>query len=201
MAVHSGWLLWLVLCSGRSMVLPLQIISTLVDNWNSRNFFRGYINARVPERHGRFVGLSLLSSHVQRRNKKKLDILMVKIKLAPKHCYSAGSSLITLPLLFPDLIQGALPFPLILFPLLHSVRGCKGRRRGGEGEREMNPQRNKDQLHNVHSTKPKSTLYQARPSIPIFLACTVEPSAIFTPLHFQLANKIWCLGLPHTSGI
>ena len=32
------------------------------------------------------VGHSLLSTHAQRRNnKKKLDILMVKIKLAPKN--------------------------------------------------------------------------------------------------------------------
>jgi hypothetical protein len=49
--------------------------------------FRGSVNARALI--GGLlvvVGFSLLSSCVQRRNnsKKKLDILMVKIKLAPK---------------------------------------------------------------------------------------------------------------------
>ena len=48
--------------------------------------FRGYINARGPERSGELlvVGHRLLSSHAQRRNK-KLDILTVKIKLAPRN--------------------------------------------------------------------------------------------------------------------
>lgn len=148
-AVHNGWLLWLVLCSGRSMVLPLQIISSLVDNWNSRNFFRGYINARVPETWW-VVGLSLLSGHVQRRNKKKSDIPMVKIKLTPKNSYSAGSSLITLPLSVPWLYSGSSsPSPLSLFLSYIVLGGCKGRRKEVEkGEREMNPQSNKDQLHN-----------------------------------------------------
>jgi hypothetical protein len=55
--------------------------------------FRGYINARALKGVAGcwlfliVVGLSLLSSHEQRRykNKNKLDILTVKIKLAPKN--------------------------------------------------------------------------------------------------------------------
>ena len=46
------------------------------------------MNARVPRGIAGWlvaVGNSLLSSHAQRRKKKKLDILIAKIKLAPRN--------------------------------------------------------------------------------------------------------------------
>jgi hypothetical protein len=77
------------------------------------------------------VGLSLLSS--QRRNK-KLDILMVKIKLSPKNCHSAGSSLMILvPLFCPlTLFREFFPSPLSFF-LSYIVLGKGWKKRGGEG--------------------------------------------------------------------
>jgi hypothetical protein len=58
----------------------------------------------------------LLSSGAQRRNKKKVGILTVKIKLAPKNSaapISKKSSEDNVgPFLTPDFIQGSLSFPL-----------------------------------------------------------------------------------------
>lgn len=66
----------------------MQIVSAIVGRLESWELLRGYINARaLEEQLGCWlvaVGSSLLSCHLQRRNKKKkLDILTAKIKLAP----------------------------------------------------------------------------------------------------------------------
>lgn len=65
---------------------------------------------------------SFLNSHAQRRNnkKKKLDVLMVNIKLAPRN----STSLISRK--YPKNNDG--PFPSVLFSLLTSVWGLKGER-------------------------------------------------------------------------
>ena len=69
-----------------------QIVLPLCDTSNSGRFFRGNINARVLRE--LVGGLPLIdvccplsSSHGQRYEKKKLDILTAKIKLAqgPNH--------------------------------------------------------------------------------------------------------------------
>lgn len=56
--------------------------------FGSLGTFRGYINAKGPERCARLfiaVGHHLLSSCEQRRNnKKQIDILTAKIKFAPR---------------------------------------------------------------------------------------------------------------------
>ena len=68
----------------------------LCDIGDSEDFPGGYINAKAlrdKEACGFLVvvwllvvvGSGLVSSHVQRRRKKKLDILAVKIKLAPRN--------------------------------------------------------------------------------------------------------------------
>lgn len=128
--------------------------------------FRGFINARLlllVIREGGLlvvVGHGLLSSHVQRRNKKKLDILTVKITLAPrslmslisrkwsKHDVAPFRSLI----LFRDLF----PFISILFSLLSSVRGLTGWKKKG-GSEEDRPQGGKHWLHTA-SISPLSFL-------------------------------------------
>lgn len=60
-----------------------------MTTWNSGEFLKGCLNARALK--GKVVvvtvgflvhGCDLLSTHTQRRNKKKLDILTMKIKLA-----------------------------------------------------------------------------------------------------------------------
>ena len=74
-----------------------------------------------------FVGCSLSSSYVQRRNNtKKLDILMLNIKLVPRN---------TMPLIAESSLNDNVT-PCILFSLLSSVRGLKAwKKRGGEGQK------------------------------------------------------------------
>ena len=68
------------------------------------------------------VGLSLLSSHTQRKRKKKSDILRARMKLPPRNStsQSAGSSLMVT----------SHPFSSILFSLPSSVKELKGWERG-----------------------------------------------------------------------
>ena len=57
----------------------LLIVSAIMRCFELLEHFRGYINSRAPRggSKGVAVGCGLLSSHAQRRNKKKLDILIV----------------------------------------------------------------------------------------------------------------------------
>ena len=83
------------------------------------------------------VGCGLLNSHTQRRNKKKLDILNVKIKLAPRN-----STPLSHRKWFKDNVA---PCPLYLF--FSPVQG-QGVERVGErsGERKKSPQSSLRQL-------------------------------------------------------
>lgn len=78
------------------------------------------------------VGRCLLNSCAQKRNK-KLDILMVKIRLAPGNSACLISRMQSKenlpPILTPDFIQGTLSFPLYPFFLSYLVLGSKGRRK------------------------------------------------------------------------
>jgi hypothetical protein len=69
------------------------------------------------------VVCGLLSGCIQRRNKKKLDILTAKIKLIPRNSTplisSKESNNNVTPFLTPDLIQGSLFFHLYHFFLYY----------------------------------------------------------------------------------
>ena len=71
------------------------------------------------------VGCSLLGSHAQRNEKKKIDILLVKIKLASR------SSVLLISCELSNLTVD--PFPYIPVSLLTGVRGLKGLKKGREG--------------------------------------------------------------------
>jgi hypothetical protein len=103
------------------------------------------------------VGVSWLSTCAQRRNKRKLDILAAKIKLAPKNLtpLSAGRSLRTTPPPFwaLTLFRDLFPFLSALFSLLSSVRGLEGGRK--RGRRRMKVRRS----HKAAKTATKVRLY------------------------------------------
>lgn len=72
------------------------------------------------------------SSHVQRDEKKKLDILTGKLKLAPRNSFSLISRKLS-----KDIINS---FPSIIFSLLPSITWLKVRSKGVEkGERKKEP--------------------------------------------------------------
>lgn len=91
---------------------------------------------------------SLLSSCVQRRNKKQLDILMVKTKLAPRNSMpkSAGSVLMmTLP-----------PFPsMVLFSILVLGARKDGRKGVKKKERKKDPQSSQRPATVIHGNSDK----------------------------------------------
>jgi hypothetical protein len=108
------------------------------------------------------VGHSLLNSRAQKRNnKKKLDILTVKIKLAPRNSVplismKSSNDNVT-PFLTPNFIQESLSFPLYPFSLSSTVRGLKGWKNGVQkGRRKNNPQSSKDKLQGHLSDSPCS---------------------------------------------
>lgn len=127
---------------------------------------------------------------------------MVKIKLSPKNCHSAGSSLMILvPLFCPlTLFREFFPSPLSFF-LSYIVLGKGWKKRGGEGWKRWTHKVAKTSYtpHTQQNQNQVSTKH-ARPH-PISLSCTVKPSAIPLLLTSSLQIKIWCLDLHHPSRI